>query len=460
MAENTNTSSVRLPRVLGMTARAGVIVLGVGLLAISSQTALPHFQSSAPSVTVSPQSGNLTLVCAGQYLVMGRDAASPLKLDGVGTVRLRHSDEPHELSQLATPGLAVTSAPSVITAPVGDQTPLGLAGAQSSLLNESDAYGLAAAACRPPAFESWLVGGTTSVGASDVLVIANPGAVASTVAVTVYGAAGASTSSVFVAPRSQVAVPLAAHAGRGSSPVVHLSAAGSRVHALLQSNYVRTLYPAGAAWQDTAAEPQTRQVIPGVQLVATELEESAVRVRMMTTQADGQATVRVYTADADATLVFEQSVQLVAQQPLELGLAAVELGVYTVTVDSDTPLVAAAWQAVGTVEFSDFAWMPSASLIESETTFTVPPGPDPRLHIVNDEASPLSVSLLDVQGISTTHVIGAHASLLLPVTAGTSYAVTPEAPARVALLFAGETTIAGWTLWPEAASRGAITVYP
>src|SRR3546814_6297364 len=68
--------------------------------------------------------------------------------------------------------------------------PAVFAAAGSSSVEAADLRGFAASACRPPLLESWLVGGATTTGSGDLVVLSNPGTVAATVQITVYGASG------------------------------------------------------------------------------------------------------------------------------------------------------------------------------------------------------------------------------------------------------------------------------
>src|SRR5690606_24664210 len=109
-----------------------------------------------------------------------------------------------------------------------------------------------------------------------------------------------SVSTVVVPPRSQWATPLAASAVGQSAPIIHVQADGAPVRAALQSSLVRTLDPGGIEWQDDAGMPQTRQVLAGVQLVASAAEVAPLRVRVMATDADTEAEFIVRGAGGEA----------------------------------------------------------------------------------------------------------------------------------------------------------------
>ncbi|NKF31974.1 hypothetical protein HER21_36695, partial [Pseudomonas sp. BGM005] len=120
-----------------------------------------------------------------------------------------------------------------LTGAVEGRTAPLIGATESVSLAEADLSGFAAAPCRPASTESWLVGGTVETGAEDLIVLTNPGAVPSTVSLVAYGSVRGSTS-VIVPAESQVALPLTSLASGSDLPVVHVTATGSPVRAVLQ----------------------------------------------------------------------------------------------------------------------------------------------------------------------------------------------------------------------------------
>src|SRR5690606_18329237 len=102
--------------------------------------------------------------------------------------------------------------------------------------------------------------------ASDVIVLSNPGAVAATVALDVYGETRRA-STVVVPPMTQLGVPLASVAAGERSPVVQVSSSGAPVRASLQSALVRTLDAVGIDVQDGVSGAQTDLHLLGVRSV-------------------------------------------------------------------------------------------------------------------------------------------------------------------------------------------------
>ncbi len=443
------------------TAGIAVIAAGIVGLAIAIPAPLPQVRATPAQTAVAPHVADVTLVCPGPFRALGRDPSAALAMQGAGTVRLITASDgaPADEDELAFPDLDAESGPAVLRATAGEGRVPMIAAAQSLVLRDQDLFGLAAAACRPPSMQAWLVGGAASVGASDVLVLANPGSVPSTVTMTVFAAQTQTPSTVIVPARTQIAVPLAASAVGESAPVVRVVAEGAPVHAVLQSSLMRTLDPAGVALQDDAGVPSTRLVIAGVQ-VTTQSEDVLAVLRMMATANATEATVSVYAADEAATLVSEQRVPLAAQMPTEVEIPTAAPGVYTVVVTASEPLVAAAWQATGLGARTDFTWMTPAPELRAEVLFAVPQGGGLRLHLFNDGATAIRVVLREARGEGAIVTVPAGGSIVLPLIAVASYVLSADGPVRAAVIMSGNRSLAGWPLWPEQSRPQPILVFP
>ena len=440
-------SSRRRILATGSRFTAGVAVIAAGLigLALAIPAPLPQVLSSPAQTRVLPQLPDTSLVCPGPFRAIGRDAGDALAMQVAGTVRLTAHSEGEALvpSDLATPGLEAASGPVVLLAEADAGQLPQIAAAQSAVLRDADLFGLAAAACRPPSMQAWLVGGSATVGAIDVLLLAGPGTVPSTVTLTVFGAEGPRERTVIVPARSQIAVPLAASAAGELAPIVRLLAEGAPVHAVLQSSLVRTLDPAGVDLQDDAGSPATRQVLAGVQVVAS--DEGLTLLRLMATEADTIA--RVTVVAGDGTPLSEQTVPLQREMPAESALGALPPGVHTVIVEADSELLAAVWQATGLGARADFSWMTPAPTVQGEVLFAVPQGPGARLHVVNDGAAEAEVTLSHEGGERSTVTVPAGGAALVPLRAGSGYLLASDAPVHTAVIMAAASSLAGWPLW-------------
>ena len=154
---------------------------------------------------MTPLPGDTVLVCNGDLRAVGRDPSNPLEMVSAATPALtvegssgRPESSPLPAKDLADGGAALR----LVGIVDGRQAPL-LGATESASLAEADLSGLAAAPCRPPSIESWLVGGTVATGTEDLIVLTNPGVVPSTVSLGVYGSVRAS-STVIVPAESQV----------------------------------------------------------------------------------------------------------------------------------------------------------------------------------------------------------------------------------------------------------------
>ena len=186
---------------------------------------------------------------------------------------------------------------------------------------------------------TWLVGGDVSTGASDVIVLSNPGDVPATVDLFVYGESRAA-SNVVVPPKTQRGVALAAIAAGELSPVVQVVSSGAPVRAALQSTKVRTLDAVGIDVQDGVGGAQQDLQLVGVraQTLSEGDDATGLVVRMLSPERDALATVRVRAADS-AAVIDEYPVELAQSKPTEIALSGIATGVYDIEIEADQRLV-------------------------------------------------------------------------------------------------------------------------
>ncbi|MEH3088081.1 MAG: DUF5719 family protein [Microbacterium arborescens] len=334
---------------------AGVVTAAVvgGGIAAAVLAPWPEISRAPLGIDVVPEAARSVAACDGPLLALGRDpsaAGAITEAAASAVVSGTESGEP-DRSALATPDRADGGSPAdVFTAEPADGRPTDLAAASASVLDEPDLRGLAVSACSRPAMESWLVGGSAATGASDLVLLANPGDTPATVDLRVYGADGAQDPvagrEIVVAARTQRAVPLAALRRGEESPVVRVTATGAPVRASLQTTLTRTLIAGGVDQVSAAALPSSEQVIPGVDVtVGPDAVASAggMSVRLLATSADTSASVVVRSVTDGTVVAQQEGVALRADHPLELELTGMPVGVYTVTAAAAEPVVAAAW---------------------------------------------------------------------------------------------------------------------
>lgn len=455
-------SQKRAIRVVATSARllAGAVVAVACVAGVTAAVALPWpgVVKEPAQVAVTPTAGDTTLVCGGPFRAIGRDVQNAQQMSSAGTPDLTaDSVGPRDDSQLSASDLVgAASGPDRFIGSAEEGGVALIAAAESISLAAEDLSGFAAGACREPSTESWLVGGTVETGASDLVIMSNPGDVAATASLTVYGLEQTTTTTV-VPAGEQVAVPLSSIAAGIQQPVVRVTAEGAPLRAVLQSSLVRTLDPSGADLQDTAGAPRADLTFAGVQVITSDADSAVTVLRIMATTEAAEATV---TVRSESEQVQQVTVPLDAGTPAEVNLDDLEAGVYSVEVEAGTPVVGAVWQTTRLDAGADFAWMTPAREISGEVLMSVPTGPDPRLHLVNSANADATATLTATTGDEEQITVPAGGSTIVEVSEDTNYTLSTESTLSAAVMMAGTDELAGWPVWPGAAAQDAITVYP
>lgn len=452
----------------GAVAVAAVLAVGAGVAA-----PWPVVEREPLSVSAVPAPEASVTACDGPVLAAGRDVQQAGRITTVADPRavVGSTSQVPERLQLTTPDVDDSpGAPAYVTQPEGGDA-AEVAAAASARLASEDFSGFTVDACRPPLFESWLVGGAATTGWTGLVLIANPGDVTATVDLTVYGADGEGSppggSGVAVPPRTQLVIPLAGLALGEESPVVRVTATGAPVRASLQTSLVRTLVPGGIDQETAIAAPAASQVIPGVTVTAPPgadgESDAATIVRVLSPSHDGSAQVAVTAVGGVTPVRLPSTVPLRAGFPAELELGGLAPGAYVVTVTAAAPIVAAVWQATGFGAGSDFAWLTSAPEVSAPTVFAVPSGPAPLLQLANGGDADTTVRLSPLLGGAGERalVVPAHGSAAIGVDPGAVWSLDPGGVAvHAELVFASPTGIGGYAVWPAGVATGAVRVYP
>lgn len=463
-------SERRLLRWATTSARV-VVGTGVAVVAVIAVTAgvaasWPTHASNPVQVTATPAPSDVAVACDGPLLALGRvvEQAGEYTLAAAQDVVSGPASADAVQSDLSAPAGAT---PQRFVAPPLDGVAASFAASGSSSVDASDLRGFAASACRPPLMESWIVGGSSAVGSNDLVLLANPGDVAATVQITVFGASGPRTTpggtNRVVPAGAQIVVPLAGIAAGEVSPVIRVTATGAPVAAALQSSLIRTLAPGGVDKVSPLAEAAPRQVIPGVSVTLAAGEagasDAATFVRLLAPAADASATVSVYRADGSLAAPAS-SVPLVAGAPSELELGGLDVGRYTIVVEADTPVVAGAWGTTGFGEGSDFAWYAAAPDVTLPTTFAVAAGESPVLTITNTGADAASVEVASDGDDAQSVELAAGEIAEVPLTAGRVYTLDPSSAVAAAVSYASSGAVAGYPIWGADAAAGPVVVFP
>jgi hypothetical protein len=459
-------SGTRAFRVAATGARVvtGVVVAAACVLGVATAVHAPWpvVRHDPAQVDVTPLPGDSVLVCNGDLRALGRDSSAPLDIRSAGSPSLTTGGTSGDPASegLAAPELEDGGEAQVLTGAVeGRSAPL-IAGAESLTISADDLAGYAALPCGVPRLESWLVGGSIETGTEDIVILTNAAEVPSTVTLSVYGTTR-STRTVVVAPRTQVALPLASFATGDDEPVVKVNATGAPIRAVLQSSLVRVLDPAGIDLQDTVPGPQQRFVITGVQAFASAGDDAEMAVlRLLSPGADARVNVRVQ-AEGSSETVDEFTVPLDADLPAQVSLSGLEPGQYTVEVEADTPLLAAVRQQDGFGLDSDFAWVTPAPEVDADVVFAVPSGPGPRLQIANTSDEDATVTLESLDGGRPQEiVVPAGETAGLDVESRTTYRMRTTAPVHAAVTLTAPGALAVFPVQASAGVERSITVYP
>lgn len=454
-------------------AGAAVSVAAVAAVAVAVPLAWPSVVVAPVAVKATPAPQDTVLACNGSLLALGRDLADAGQIVSAADQRITAAVAPGgaDPSQATIAGPNdVVEGPVVVTAPPVGRQRTDAAASGSSTASDEDLSGYAASACRPPLMQSWLVGGSASTGAADLVVLANPGRVAATVELTTYGADGvlapAGGSNLVIPAGSQRVVPLAGLLLGEESPVVRVMATGAPVQASLQASITRTLTAGGVDQVGSIAAADTRQVIAGVAVTGApstgDDPTASTRVRILAPGADTSATVTVREVGSTDPAVEPSTVPLLADVPTEVELAGLSEGVYTITVDAGAPVVSAVWQTTGFGEGDDFAWYVPAPEITGSSMFAAPAGPRPLLVVANTGDVAATVTVTSVDGSTETRLeVDAGSSASVRLRSLTTYSLSDiGGGVHAALSLTRGNGLAGFPVWAADAASPAITVYP
>lgn len=476
-------------RVLRIGSRALAFVaaaaLAVGALTAAALVPWPAHRAEVPSVLVQPAESRQQRVCPGPLLALGEDPSAATIASSVGTADIVTAAEPAdavlEEVPLAAPGNPLAGedgTPVAIAAEPGGVEAGMLAGAQSQVVGTETLAGFAAAACGEAVDEAWLVAGATNLGRSGLVLLSNPTAVAATVDVRIVGETGAveapSALGIIVPPASQRVLPLAGLAPNLTSPVVHVTSTGGSIAASLEHSVVVGLAPAGIELTGVTAAPATSQVIPGLVVP----QAGGVEASEDHAEGDDHPAVRLFAPGEDAVDV---SIGVVPEtgsggstieatlppgRVIDVPLGVLPAGAYTVRIEADAPVVAAARATVGGTEGqtdaaapSDLAWtVATAPLLES-AVIAVPEGPSPVLHLVNPGGSDAEVTLA-VNGSERTVSVPAAGAASVTLQSGASVSLSGAAGLHATVSFAGDDELASFGVQPPGPLDSPITVYP
>ncbi|QHC59461.1 DUF5719 family protein [Rathayibacter sp. VKM Ac-2760] len=468
-AKRDRTVSAARRRRSALRGAAGVagLALAVAAVVLPQLLPLPVATRAAEGVVVTPVAADGALVCAGDLI----DAGDPEELraiDGSATsiAPQDSTGEPTALDEadIAAPGTGLSS---VDVPAESDPTPGGVT--TQSLATE-DLSGLSAVGCAEPSADSWLVAGSTDVGRTSVLVLANASAVAATVDLALYGENGqvsATGATGVVVPAGTVrALPLAGLAPDVIQPVVRMTARGGEIAASIQSSAISGLTPEGVETTGPAAAPATLTVVSGFTVTSSPADTAGDDG----TGGDGSPVLRILApGEADSTVSIEvanedpsgigTSTQVVvpAGRVGEVPLSGLADGSYRITLTSDQPIVAAGRTTSTGSAGTDFAWFVSGTATEVPFGVGSTGEPGALLHLANGSDSSASVQLESAGGTRTLD-IGPFGSVSAELGSD-SVVVTSDQPVQASVSIARDGRIASYAVVPPGPLSSPVTVY-
>jgi hypothetical protein len=151
---------------------------------------------------------------------------------------------------------------------------------------------------------------------------------------------------------------------------------------------------------------------------------------------------------------------------LEVPLGVLDAGTYTVRVEADAPVIAAARATVGGAEGqtdasapSDLAWTVATAPLLDAAVVAVPTGPSPTLHLANPrgEAAEVALTIGGAERIVTVPAAGAAS---VGLAAGASVVLGNTEGLHATVSFAGDDELASFGVQPPGPLDSPIAVYP
>lgn len=266
----------------------------------------------------------------------------------------------------------ISTARSALITGVGAMAP-GTVATQWSWTKTGNSRGLVTAACMPPASSSWLVAGGAEPGRQERLVLTNPGPNPVTVDLTVFGVQGLvdarNGQGLVIAGYERLVVLLDSLAGSERSPVVHVTARGGEVAAVLSDTWLDGIIPRGGDDSMPVSAPAREQVIAGVPIQGQAILRVAV-------PGDSEAVVesRVLTSNGPKVLPAGGVTRIAGHSTKDIDLSSLAPGSYAVQVRSDAPVVAAVMvDRRRTIRaHSDLAWSVASGPIRTLAGMALP----------------------------------------------------------------------------------------
>ncbi|HET8779995.1 MAG TPA: DUF5719 family protein, partial [Agromyces sp.] len=153
-------------------------------------------------------------------------------------------------------------------------------------------------------------------------------------------------------------------------------------------------------------------------------------------------------------------------QVIDVPLGVLDAGAYTVRLEAEAPIVAAARATAGGAEGqtdaaapSDLAWTVATAPLLDSAVIAVPDGPSPTLHLANPGGAAAEVTL-NVGGSERTVSVPAAGAVSVELGGAASVMLTGTAGLHATVSFAGADELASFGVQPPGPLDSPITVYP
>lgn len=328
----------------------------------------------------------------------------------------------------------VTGATSAIVTAAGAMAP-GATAVQSWLHSDGDLRGYAVNTCPATGSDLWLVAGGPQATRRERLVLTNPGGNSVSVDVQVLGAKGPVSSpnghGVSIPARGRTVLLLDALASGEADPVVHVTADGGEVSAVLNDAWIEGATARGSDDAVPTAPPATSQVIPAV------FGGGPVTVRVANTAAqEAVVQTRVLTLSGPVPVGTDAVVRLAGNSSRDIAVT-IPAGANAIQITADQPVVAGALMA-GTPDaagVADLAWSGAVAATSDLTGTALPGGTTNTLALTAGEATATAIVTIvgPDQRVSATPVTVAAASTVsIDVGGAASVWIAPSSGALYA----------------------------
>jgi hypothetical protein len=402
------------------TGVVGIATLGLGAYAVAF---VPSPLTSAMSVVttvVAPEAVTRSIVCSGDVVGYVGDSAEISTVSGTRMATTAGVTATELAMGESTNGSVVTRS--------GDSQ--AVAATEVAGVRGESVVGYLATECGDALNEQWLVGGSTTTGRDTIVTISNGSDVDARVDLEIWGSKGLvdapGSRGIIIPPNSQRSYSVAGFAPDEPSPAVHLTSSGAAVWATLHTTTVRGLVPGGLDRVGPIAGPTTTVSFPLLHIASDETigavlgdasySDIVAALRFLVPgDIDSSVTITLDPYDDGESIVVTATIA--AGATFDIPLSDLDEGDWSVTIESEQPLVAAARVGFHDTRtgITDIAWASSAPAQIGTASVVVPGGS--VLGITNFTSADATVTLLS-GGVSTDVIVPARGSYRVPVAAG------------------------------------------